>query len=321
MHKPIIYITNELRVEHITTLKNNFPDYLFIISPEQPSEEDIDHIEIMLGWNERIGNAILNHQKNRLKWIQTNSAGVDYLPLDKIKEQGIIVSNMSGIHAVPIAETVIGLLLAYYRGIQDSIKAQINKTWLDSSTLKYDSLSSKKMLIIGAGKIGQELARLAQAFNIEVDGVNRSGLAAPFFKTIYQQDNLHEHLAKYDIIVNILPLTSDTINYYNKDFFKKTKCGVDFINVGRGKSVNESDLITYLDSGHVRFAGLDVFDVEPLLNSSPLWSMPQVIITPHISGLVSNFQNEIMRIYLANLISFTTNNTLAINSVDLESGY
>lgn len=321
MTNKIIYTAITLRPEYLDTLQALAPNYEFR-NPKTPiSTEELAQVEMLLGWHPEIGQQILALENHSLKWIQANSAGVDYLDLAQLAEQGILLSNMSGIHAIPIAESVIGMLLTRYRGIQASILGQAKREWVSYETISYDELNGKKMLIIGPGKIGQRLALISQGLGVEVSGVSRSGRQLEHFKTIYKQADAAQHFAEYDIIVNILPLTKETHHYYNDSFFQQIKPGASFINVGRGPSVDTDALIRALETKQLSFAGLDVFEEEPLAADSPLWAMENVLITPHISGLVRHFQQKVTEIYRENLTSYLTNQTLTRNPVDLTAGY
>ena len=321
MTTKIIYTAIVLRPEHQERLQSLAPTYEFRNSEKPLSEVELPQVEIMLGWDPEVGNQILALENHSLKWIQANSAGVDYLDLDALHKQGILLSNMSGIHAIPIAESVLAMLLARYRGIQASIRSQEKNEWLSYEHIPYDELNGKKMLIIGPGKIGQRLALIVQGLGVNVSGMSRSGRQLEHFDVVYRQDTLQQHLGDFDIIVNILPLTNETHHYYNEMFFNHVKPGASFINVGRGPSVDTTALIRALESQQLSFAGLDVFEEEPLAADSPLWQMENVLITPHISGLVRHFQKLISEIYSENLTSYLATQHLARNQVDLNSGY
>lgn len=321
MKQKIIYIVQELNTEHQETLQQIAPDYTFRNAENPPTKEELPFVEIMLGWHPVTGKEILAFDHSALKWVQANSAGVDYLDLAKLQEKGILLSNMSGIHAIPIAESVLGMLLARFRGIQTSIQAQEKKHWLPHTEVPYDELHGKKMLVIGAGKIGQRLALVSEGLGMAVAGVNRSGRQLEHFSAVYKQSELFDYLSDFDIIVNILPLTKETNHFYNDAFFEKVKPGASFINVGRGPSVDTAALIRALEKGRLAFAGLDVFEEEPLTEESPLWQMENVLITPHISGLVRHFQKNMMTIYNDNLKSYVATASLARNQVDLTTGY
>ncbi len=320
MGKKIIYYEQALKPVYIEELQQLAPNYNFR-SKNTLRQAEYPNVEVMLGWNKKIGPEILANPTHSLKWIQANSAGVDTLDFTQLRQNKVVLTNASGIHASAITETVIGLLLARYRGIQTSVRAQSQGAWVNHTEITYDELTGKKLLIFGAGKIGQQLAQVITHFGVEVYGVSRSGRPLEHFQHVFRQAEIMEQLTNFDIIVNILPLTSETKHFYNAAFFAQTKPGVSFINVGRGPSVQTTDLIAALKNGQIGFAGLDVFEEEPLPSHHPLWAMENVLITPHIAGLVCHFQKRIMEIYRDNLTSYLATGQPTKNIVDLTSGY
>ncbi|MBM7710204.1 NAD(P)-dependent oxidoreductase [Enterococcus lemanii] len=320
MTKKIIYYEHDLKPIYLAELQQMAPDYQFR-SKHTLTQPDYQKVAVMLGWNKQFGPEILATPNHSLKWIQANSAGVDAFDFTQLAQNQVTLTNVSGIHASAITETVIGFLLARYRGLQTSIRAQSQNQWVRHTEIAYDELAGKKMLIFGTGQIGQQLAHVITHLGVDVYGVNRSGRQLTPFKQVFAQTNSMEQLANFDIIVNILPLTRDTKHFYNAAFFAQTKPGASFINVGRGPSVQTADLVTALKSGQIGFAGLDVFEEEPLPSEHPLWALENVLITPHIAGLIRHFQKHIMTIYRENLTSFLATGQPKKNIVDLTSGY
>lgn len=319
MTKKIIYIHQHVKEAQRLALTNLATNYDLRWPSDDLTPIDLANIEILFGWPKELGLEILALPTHSLKWIQATSAGVDYLPLNTFKENGIRLTNGSGIHSIPIAESVLGMLLAHARVIRASVNAQKEKTWLTAPD--YDELYGKKMLIIGAGQIGQRLADVATALGLDVYGVNRSGRQLPKFTAVYPQHNFLSALPIMDIIVNILPLTPETTNFYDTSFFDQTKLGAYFINVGRGPSVDTEALINALNNGQLSFAGLDVFESEPLAPESPLWEMAHVLITPHVSGLARHFSTRVTEIFSDNLAAYQATGSLVRNEIDFTTGY
>jgi phosphoglycerate dehydrogenase-like enzyme len=320
MEKPIIYLYEPLKAEQIEKIKQTAENYTVVTSKEELSSLDIHSIEIMLGWDKELGQQLLTSSDSQLKWVQTISAGVDTLNLDQFSKKEILLSNASGIHSISIAEHVLGVLFTEYRGIRKSIINQEKKTWTRED-LNYRQLSGQKMLIVGTGHIGQQLAAFTQGLGIQTYGVNTSGHATAGFIECYSQKNMNRIINEMDIVVNILPLTDQTYQLYNEPMFQAMKSGTVFVNVGRGPSVHTADLITALKNGQLSFAALDVFEEEPLPEDSELWDMENVLITPHISGLTPHFKTKLSAIFLENLTSYLTNHTLAKNAISLKKGY
>lgn len=319
MTKKIIYIHQHVKEAQRQALTKLATNYDIRWQGDDLTPTDLANIEIVFGWPKELGKEILALPTHSLKWIQATSAGVDYLPLSTFKENDILLTNGSGIHSIPIAESVLGMLLAHVRVIKASVNAQREKTWLTDPD--YDELYGKKMLIIGTGQIGQRLANVATALGLDVYGVNRSGRQLPNFSAVYPQSDYLSVLPSMDIVVNILPLTPETTNFYDKSFFDQTKIGAYFINVGRGSSVDTEALINALNKGQLSFAGLDVFESEPLAAESPLWEMEHVLITPHVSGLARHFSARVTEIFSDNLSAYQATGRVVRNEIDLTTGY
>lgn len=320
MEKPIIYIHESLTDSQVQEIKEIAPQHLVITSETALAQTNQDTIQIMLGWDKSLGNKLLNSSTSQLKWVQSISAGVDSYDLSKFHKKGILLSNGSGIHSVSIAEHVLGVLLAETRGIRTSIQQQEVHCW-QANTLTYQQLSGQKMLIVGTGQVGQQLAHSAQGLGLQTYGVNTTGHITPGFIECYSQEKLGRIVKEMDIIVNILPLTESTYHLYDSILFNAMKNGTIFVNVGRGQSVKTDDLIAGLLTEKIKFAALDVFEEEPLPKDSPLWKMNNVLITPHISGATPKFKIKLLAIFLPNLKSFIETGTLVKNEISFKKGY
>ncbi|WP_238323051.1 D-2-hydroxyacid dehydrogenase [Gorillibacterium massiliense] len=254
-----------------------------------------------------------------VKWIQCFSAGVDRLPLSSIAERGIVLTNVSGIHAAIMSEHAISLMLDYVRNVPLFLDRQRACKW--DSSISTGELWGKTLGIIGTGQIGQELARKAQAFDMRVLGHNRNGGKPAHFDEIYPgEDGLNRLLAESDFVVALIPGTPETEHYLRLSHFRRMKPGSYFINLARGSVVAEEDMIVALQEGSLAGAALDVFAVEPLPESSPLWTMDQVTITPHISGNTPRYVELAGSILFSNLRRYLDGRTLD-KVVDPSVGY
>jgi phosphoglycerate dehydrogenase-like enzyme len=319
MRQPVIYLKEALNEAQIESIKKTAPEFSVIDASKNNPTVNENDITIMLGWDRELGERLLNNEDSQLKWIQTISAGVDMFDFEILQKKGILLSNASGIHSISISEHVLGVLLTQFRGIRQSIQVQAEKHW--TTNLEYRQLSGSKMLVVGTGHIGQQLARFAKGLNLQVYGINTTGHSVENFIECYPQTNMAKVLKEMPIVVNILPLTDHTNQIYNKELFAEMKAGTVFINVGRGASVVTTDLIEALNNGQIAYAALDVFEEEPLPKDSPLWHMENVLITPHISGLTPKFKTKLMNIFLPNLKSFLSENTLVKNNISLSKKY
>ncbi|MFV0559137.1 MAG: phosphoglycerate dehydrogenase [Enterococcus sp.] len=315
MKKKIIFSTRPFRDEFIQKIYQIAPDYEFRTTA---TSDDFSQIEISIGWQSDIQDRLL--ATDSLRWVQALSAGVDYLPLDSFSQQKILLTNGSGIHAQSITQHVLGTVIAYYRGLFQSLQNQQQKLWAQDEIF-YQEYSEKTMLIVGTGQIGKELAQTVRALGIHTIGINTTGHFVEGFDATFSLEELPSTLEKADIVVNILPLTQATHHLFNLQLFSHFKSDALFINVGRGASVNTADLMTALSKNYFAFAALDVLEEEPLPQEHPLWDFDNVLITPHIAGLTPGFQQKFMAIFLPNLEAFVNDQEFPINHVDLSSGY
>lgn len=295
------------------------PD-LEIIDPEQVTPSLITKISAIYGWNQ-LGTEVLN-QSTQLRFVQSNSAGVDYLPLKTFKQKGILLANVSGIHAEPISETVIAYVLAFVRGVLESEHAKQQSKWIgDQIRPTITTLHQKVAAIYGTGHIGQEIANKLKVFGVKTIGISRHGHPAAIFDQVFTDHDAIKATEAADIIINIMPLTEQTHHFFDRSFFETLTNQPLFINVGRGPSVDTEALVSALQAGKLSGAGLDVYEQEPLATDSPLWGMANVIMTPHISGGFVEYGDAAFAILRENLQSILKNDRVARNQVDLSEGY
>ncbi len=257
----------------------------------------------------------------QLKWFHITSAGANALS-PEILNSDIFITNSSGVHPIPISEHVLGLMLMLARGLQKAVRVQIEqKTWVrDVNLYQPGELAGKNLLVVGMGRIGERVAFLGQAFEMNVVGIVRNPANHQSKITLKPTKELINELKSADYVVNCLPSTVETIGLFDKKLLSKFKKGSFFINIGRGDTVVEKELITTIKSGHIKGAGLDVFEKEPLPDSSPLWKMDNVIITPHYSGANPYYFDRVIKIFCDNLQTFIDKKTLP-NLVDKKLGY
>jgi phosphoglycerate dehydrogenase-like enzyme len=269
----------------------------------------------------------------KCKWLQVLTAGVeDYLAIGAVKNnQDLLLTNASGIHGIQISEHVFAMILALTRGIKTAILNQQNKTWVGLERMikppSMMELCDKTLVIAGLGNIGLETARKGKAFGMRAIGVKRDPWKRPkdpqysnYVDEIHGMQDLAKIVSEGDFIVNTLPLTEETEAIFDSAIFSSTKNGAIFVNVGRGKTVVEKDLIEALKSGKLAGAGLDVFEEEPLPKDSVLWEMENVVVSPHISGWSAHYFERALDLFKQNLRRYTDGESL-INLVDRKAGY
>lgn len=257
-----------------------------------------------------------------LKWVHITSAGANKIPDFLIKSKNFI-TNSSGVHPIPISEHVFALMLMLTRNIHKSHRYQIkDKTWSRSFEDLYpEELYGKNILIVGMGRIGERIAEISKVF-----GMNPAGIVRNLDKKrqtkipLLSIKDLEKAVKNNDFIINCLPGTDHTKGIFNKKIFNKFKETAYFINIGRGTSVVEEDLIKALEKNKFSGAGLDVFETEPLSNASKLWNLKNVIITPHFSGWTPRYTDRVIEIFCANLKAYLRGAKMP-NLVNKELGY
>lgn len=232
-------------------------------------------------WPYQSGNFLkVATQAMNLRWFHTASVGVDHPVFGSLLERGVRLTTSSGASATPIAHTVIMYLLAMSRNLPGFIDGQRRQHWEQRTV---GDLEGRTLGVIGMGPIGAEVARLAKEFGMRVIAMRRTPSGNESCET-WALDRLHDLLRVVDDLVLAVPLADGTRGLIGADELAALPSGSRLVNIGRGELVDESALVAALQSGHIGAAALDVFTVEPLPTDSPLWAMPNVIITPHSSG-------------------------------------
>ncbi|CAN5187777.1 D-2-hydroxyacid dehydrogenase [soil metagenome] len=281
-----------------------------------PTPEQLNAVEVLLPMH-NFSKLSLSAMPN-LRWVHTMTAGVNGV-VEKIKDTDIILTNSSGVHPIPISEQIFGYLLMFARDMHTTQKNQIKKVW-DKKNLSVFELYGKTISIIGLGRIGEKTAQLAKAFGMKVLAVRTHKIPAENVDEVYTLSELDTVLGLSDFVVNCLPGTDATHGLYTLEKFKHMKPTSYFINIGRGLSLNEADLVTALQEKIIAGAGLDVFEIEPLPATSPLWEMANVILTPHSAGITPEYMNRVISIFCENLKAYVSQQPLP-NEVDKEKGY
>lgn len=258
-----------------------------------------------------------------LRWIQTWWVGVERcISVPGLEERGIVVTNAQRTSSIPIAEQAMAMMLALARGLPEYGRLQMagDLDW-EADEVPMRELTGSTVLVVGLGGIGTEVARRAHGIGMRVVATRNSSREGPdFVAKVGLSDELLALAREADVVVNATPLTPATTGIFNKAFFAAMKPGGYFINVARGRSVVTDDLIAALRSKQLAGAGLDVTDPEPLPKESPLWHMPNVILTPHVAA-TSNVQRErYVILVVENLRRYVAGEPL-LNVVDIERGY
>ncbi len=235
-------------------------------------------------------------------WLHMFSAGLDNPVFGLLADRGVTVTHSAGSSAVPIAHTVIMHVIALCREARAFGVAQSEHRWANSDTL---DLEGRRMTVVGLGSIGTEVARLAAHFGMHVVGVRRTPTGTEPCET-WPTTRLLELLPQTDDLVLTAPLTPETRGLIGERELALLPRGAHVVNVGRGELVDEPALVDALQSGHLGGAALDVFVVEPLPADSPLWDLPNVIVTPHSAGTTALSAQRAADVFADNLRRFAT---------------
>ena len=255
-----------------------------------------------------------------LKWVQVAIAGVDWILADPdIAESDVAITNASGVHAIPVSEHVLAIMLSFCRNMNVHFKDQMNRKWRHLP--EYRELSGSTMGVIGFGKIGEKIAETAKALGIRVLGLRRNpNRASSFVDRMFGPDQLLEMLPACDWVVISAAATKETDGMIGATELSSMKKSAYIINIARGALIKEDELIKALREGRIAGAGLDVFEKEPLEESSPLWELPNVIITPHIAAGTPYYVDRLVDIFCDNIRCYYRGKPL-INLVDRKLGY
>jgi phosphoglycerate dehydrogenase-like enzyme len=276
---------------------------------------------------------VLEAAGERLEWVHTGTAGVggSLHPemLRRLREGRLRFTNSAGIHGPPIAETVVGMLLHFFRGLDFAVTAQSAGRWDTAPFLAADTpvgeIGSSTVGILGYGGIGREVARRLLPFGGRVLGLRRSPppdgrKLEDGVELLHGPRGLETLLAESDALVVAAPETPDTRGILDAENLRALRPGAILVNVARGSLVDEDALVECLRDGHLRGAGLDVFHREPLPGDSPLYTLPNVLLTPHVSGVSRGFWRREMDLIAENLRRFAAGEPLR-NAVDPGAGY
>ena len=314
-----IVSTAQIREELREDLSKSFPEVSFeYYKSMKDAEHALDQAEVLITYGEDLTETEIN-KSTQLKWIMVISAGLEKMPLKLIKEKDIIVTNARGIHRVPMAEYTFTMLLHVAKNAKTWLENQSKAIW--DRRIKMEELHDQTLALIGPGAIGSEIARLAKAFGMTTIGVNTKGTPVDYIDVIYKIDDLLQAVQNAKYVVSILPETADTYKILDSKFFEAMRNDAVFVNIGRGKTVDQSSMLIALQNNQIQHAVLDVFEEEPLPNDHPFWKMDNVTVSPHFSSVTEGYQPRALEIFKKNLSNYIKGSNDWINLIDLDRGY
>jgi phosphoglycerate dehydrogenase-like enzyme len=316
-HPPHVILVAEHLKDVVPQLQTALPAGVRLIVLSAATPRDIAAADATLG----VCSPEVLAQATRLQWIQWMGAGVEgcvHQPL--LHQHRVLLTNMQRVSGPSMAEHVIALMMALSRHLNYFMREQQQGHWAEDSPQLAD-LEGRTVLVVGLGGIGTEVARRAHALGMRVTATRASGREGPdYVSYVGLPDELLKLAREADFVVNCTPLTPQTTDIFNREFFAAMKSSAYFLSVGRGRSTVTADLVTALSSGKIAGAGLDVVDPEPLPPDSPLWRLPNVIITPHVSADTAISDEVRAALLRENLHRYVAGEPM-LAVVDIERGY
>jgi phosphoglycerate dehydrogenase-like enzyme len=255
---------------------------------------------------------------DRLRWVHVASAGVDRLLFPGLRDSDVVLTNSRGVFEDSIAEYVLGLVVAFAKDLSGTMIAQRERRWHHRET---ERVAGRHALVVGSGPIGRSIARTLRAVGLVVEGVGRTAREDDAdFGTVHPFGALTDRLRHADFVVAVAPLTEQTEGMFDATTLAAMKPSARLINVGRGPLVVTDDLVRALRDGVLAGAALDVFEQEPLPASSPLWSMPNVLVSPHMAGDFVGWLPALAELFVDNFQRWQSGRPLR-NVVDKKLGY
>ena len=312
------------RLEHLKAIRTAAPGAALIaVTADGNAEQPLDQVEVVLCG--RIAPWALDWmlaRSPRLRWIHSVAAGVEHVLTPAVRSRGIEVTNARGVFSRPIAEYVMLMILAVSRRLPELLSLQVERTWQPLGGREMRELT---VGVVGFGSIGRAVAELAATFGCRVIATRRSpgsgpGGPIPEGITVLPAERLADLLAAADFVVLAAPLTPDTEGLIDADALRQMKPAAWLINVARGRLVDERALVRTLEEGRIGGAVLDTFRDEPLPAGSPLWELPNVIVTPGVAWSSAAELDRSVELFCDNLRRFTAGEPLT-NVVDPAAGY
>jgi D-2-hydroxyacid dehydrogenase (NADP+) len=312
--------------EHLTRLRAQFPQHQFRdvwnVDALRAAIEDAD-----AAFSASVDRDMLRSAQ-RLRWVQSPAAGVGYMLTPELAASHVVLTNMKGVRARAIAEHVLGVTIALSRQLHVAIRHQAGHVWAADmeATATIRTLQGRRMAIVGLGSIGIEIAKIAAPFGMRVSGIRRRADLPPpsgpgwAVEEVLPPERLIELVGRSDVVVLSAPVTPATRGLIGRAEIAAMKPGALLVNIGRGRLVNDDALIAALRKGRLAGAALDVFTKEPLDPASPYWDLPNVIVTPHISGALEDYWSKAVALFADNLRRFEAAEPL-VNVVDKAVGY
>lgn len=313
--RPVTVVcTARVQLQHVEQIRRCGPQVDVRAVRREEAEQHLPDAEVLLTWavpDPWVERAV------RLRWVHVTSAGVDHLLGGALWRSSVWITNSRGVHAGPLAEHVLGWLLMFARNLHMHLEHQRHRRWQREEG---GQLTGSTVGILGLGAVGREVARLCKAFGARVVGMRRRPDPVPHVDRVVGPGGLRDVLEVSDYVVLTLPLVPSTRGLLGPQQLGWMKPQAVLVNVGRGGLVDEVALAAALREGRLRGAALDTFASEPLPPDSPLWGLPNVLLSPHVAGSFHGYMDRVVELFCDNLRRYLEGDSLR-NVVDRETGY
>lgn len=315
---PNIVLCYQTEPHHLDWIRRAAPEYQILDAGQEGIGQAIlqadlfcGHAKVPVPWDDVV-------RQGRLQWIQSSAAGLDHCLVPSVIASSIPVTSSSAVFADQVAEQTLALLYGLFRRIPLFLKQQQQRSFVRRPTW---DLHGRTIGIVGLGGNGRRIAELLAPLGNRIIAVDRHPVDRPNeIAELRGIDSLDDLLAESEVLILGVPLNAETHHLLNRERIARMRPGAVLINVARGPVVDETALVEALQSGKIAAAGLDVTEVEPLPDSSPLWSMDQVLITPHVGAQAASRNDDATKLFCVNLHRRSRGEPL-LNAVDKQAGY
>ncbi len=312
-----LVIVNKMNPERLAAIARLVPGAVAeaYATPKEAADHVADADAIAL-WGFQDIEPLLQNAPH-VRWVHSLSDGVEKLLTPSMLSRPIVLTNSHGVHDKSVSEHAMALLLSWFHKIPDVTRQKDAHIW---KRPKAEMLDGKTMLIVGFGGIGRAIAARAKVFGMHILAVRNHPAPDPLADEMLSSADVMTALPRADVVIAALPATPETNAYFDRETFSAMKPGAFFINIARASVVDETALLSALQEGPLSGAGLDVFAKEPLPEGHPLWTMDNVILTPHVASIIPDFWDRVLALLEQNFQAFAEGKPLT-NVIDKEKGY
>jgi len=309
----LLTFPEKIRHQYLSGIQEAFPNLEIQMADHYSKVTPfIEEAEVLLTFGPMMSEEVLQNAK-RLRWVQALGSGVDGILDRPSLRSDVLITNMYGIHGVPVSEAALMSMLALARNVSWSIKNQIEKKW--NRSIAPSVLHGKTVVILGVGIIACALAPKCQALGMNVIGVSSAVRAVEGFNQILLKEQLHQAVQAADYLVLLTPYSAQTHHLVNQEVLTNMKKSAFLINLARGGVVDEAALFNSLQNKQIAGAALDVFQEEPLPSEHPFWSMDNVLVTPHLGGFYDEYVDHALPILIHNIHQYLKNDFSAMKNI------